>query len=162
MDTTLLIATSSENGDFQYPCSTTCSGIEGAHGECCNTKNKDLIVGPVPDAHEVIERLQARFPGITYEDAFMDFEEGRNLFPEKSHAQKEENYPAYRLNSDERCVFYKDKGCSIQQEKSFVCKQYVCEYLRKLSPLQIPRPVPEGIAIVEPHLQGVKEIKSYD
>ena len=165
MDTTLLIIASSENGDFKDLCSKSCSGIEGAHGECCNTKNKNMIIGPVTDPNDVIERLQKKFPGITYADVFIDFEEGKTLYPEKSYAQDEHHYPAYRTADDGRCIFYKNKGCSIQQEKSIICKQSVCNYLRKITPIDIPRPFPEGIPMIQENLRGVipdDELISYD
>lgn len=154
MDTALLIASYSEAGNFKTTCSTNCGGIKDAHGECCNISGKNSIIGPVPDAKEVIERLQVKFPGINYKDVFIDFEEAKNLFPDKEVCQDPWNFPAYRTIKG-RCIFYKNKGCSIQQEKSLRCKTYACEYLRKTSSL--PRSYPSGVPIMEEVFRGVKE-----
>jgi len=154
MDTALLIAKSSDEGTFKNYCNTSCGGVEGAYGECCNMFGKNIVIGPVIDAQDVVQRLQKRFPEIKYEDVFMDFEEGKNLFPNKSYAQDPEHYPAYRLTKEERCIFYKDKNCSIQEEKSIICKRYACHYLIKT--LDLPHPYPSGVPITEEGFRGVK------
>jgi len=152
MDKTIL--TASERGDFRQLCSTSCGGVKDAHGECCNISGKNSIVGPVLDSEQVIERLQEKFPGISYSEVFLDFEEGRVLYPDKEVAQDPASYPAYRSTKEGRCIFYKDKGCSIQQEKSIRCKTYLCEYLKKK--VGLPRAYPSGVPILEEVFRGVK------
>ena len=164
MDTTLLkvssstIIASSEAGEFKTLCSTSCGGVENAYGACCSIYNKNSIIGPIPDAADLIERLQTKFPGIVYEEVFMDFEEGSSLFPDKEAAQDPWHYPALRVTEDHSCMFYIDKGCSIQQEKSVLCKSYVCEYLRKLKGWETI--YPSGTVVSEEEFKGTKDIIS--
>lgn len=117
-------------------CGKKCYGFDNYHGSCCKLENRDWIIGPVTDAHETIEKLQKHFKkDITYQDIFIEYEEGSRLFPERMNWQNPEAYPAMRINIDSKnldCVFYNNtlKGCSIYKIRPQICKNYQCDYLK--------------------------------
>ena len=131
-----IIAKTSENKEiFLTACSNSCGGIEGLHGECCSVKGKNWAIGPIKDAQEVLKR----FPDLQYEDIFVDFEEGSKMFPDVPAYQDPESYPTMRL-SNYRCIFYKDKKCSIYEKRPSLCFTYYCAYLKNLAPFEITHP----------------------
>lgn len=120
------------------PCQKTCLGIVGNHGGCCTIGDRDYIIGPIRDGEETLKRIQQNFPNIDVEwsDIFIDYEEGRRLFPNKSFWQNPNNYPCMRVNVDESsysCIFYNRqlRCCNIHKSKSEVCNNYVCDYLKE-------------------------------
>ena len=117
-------------------CSQRCFGIDQYHGSCCKLENRDWIIGPVTDTHEVLQRLSKQFDRpVDYADVFIDFEEGSRLFPGRSTWQNPGAYPAMRVNVDSvdrACVFYNNiiKGCSIHPIRPALCQGFKCDYLK--------------------------------
>jgi len=117
-------------------CSNTCYGITGHHGSCCSIEDRDYIIGPHHDDYEFIETLSKKLGrDIERKEIFIDYEEGKNLFPNKSSWQNEGSYPALRVdfyNPKLPCIFYntKIKACSVYEIRPKTCRNYECEYLK--------------------------------
>jgi Fe-S-cluster containining protein len=92
-------------------------------------------MGPIKDADEFIQRLSDKMGRkFQREDALVDFEEGRKLFPERSVWQDPSNFPAMRIDISKAklpCVFYNThaKFCSIHEVRPKTCQDYFCGYL---------------------------------
>ena len=117
-------------------CQKKCMGLDGNHGGCCTISDRDFIIGPIPDSQETLKRVQEQFPGveITWDDLFISFEEGKELFPDKSTWQSPEFYPCMRVNVKDKsipCIFYNQfiQCCQIYSSKSTICSSYNCDYL---------------------------------
>ena len=120
-------------------CQKKCWGGENEDGGCCKSYNGEWMIGPISDHIEVLGRVRRQFRGIdiSWKDIFIDYEEGKKLFPHKSSWQKPENYPVMRIRldiKDRPCVFYNDhiKCCQIYNSKSVTCSNYKCDYLKQL------------------------------
>jgi len=117
-------------------CSSRCFGIDGYDGSCCSLEGRDYIMGPIKDADEFIQRLNDKMGRkFQREDALVDFEEGRRLFPEKSVWQNPGNFPAMRIDTSKAklpCVFYNThaKFCSVHDVRPQTCQIYFCGYLK--------------------------------
>ena len=109
--------------------------MPGHHGSCCTLEDRDFIIGPHPDAEEFIERLSDKLGReIEYREVFVDYEEGKTLFPNKSTWQNPNSYPAFRVdfyNPRLPCIFYNTKvrACSMYDIRPTTCQEYECEYL---------------------------------
>jgi hypothetical protein len=116
-------------------CSNKCFGISGYHGSCCSLEDRDYIIGPHPDSEEFIKNLSEKLGReIEHREVFVDYEEGKNLFPNKTTWQNPLSYPAFRVdffNPKLPCIFYntKIKACSIYDIRPKTCQEYECEYL---------------------------------
>lgn len=119
-------------------CQKNCFGVSNYHGSCCRLENRDYIIGPVHDPHEFLERLNKHYnQNFLYSDIFIDYEEGKQLFPQKSNWQKESAYPALRINlstSDNSCIFYNNhlRMCSVYSIRPSICSSFLCDHLRFL------------------------------
>lgn len=120
-------------------CQKKCWGNDGEHGGCCKSYNGEWMIGPIPDHIEVLGRVRRQFKGIEikWKDIFIDYEEGKNLFPDKPSWQIPKNYPAMRIQlnvQDRPCIFYNNdiKSCQIYKAKSITCSNYKCDYLKQL------------------------------
>ena len=109
-----------------------CQGVEGNNGDCCHIRDKDWIIGKVSDDKELLARVQKEYDkNLTWNDLFIDYEEGSKMFPDKSDWQNKDLYPAMRVRPElegSPCVFF-DNGCKIHEIKSDVCKNYKCQWL---------------------------------
>jgi Fe-S-cluster containining protein len=68
---------------------------------------------------------------------FIDHEEGRALFPERSTWQARQNYPALRVIRDDPrhpCRFYDIEAgaCTVYEIRPEVCRRFLCDSLRHL------------------------------
>ena len=87
------------------------------------------------NTEEFIESLSKKLGReIEREEIFVEFEEGKNLFPDKSTWQNPDSYPAFRVdffNPRKPCIFYntKIKACGIYEIRPQTCRNYECEYL---------------------------------
>ena len=112
-------------------------GFEGNHGGCCTLGDRDFIIGPHDDSKEFIQRLSEKFGRqILYKDVFIDIEEGKNLFPNKSMWSDERSYPSLRvdtMNPFLPCIFYnmKLKACMVYEIRPNTCKNFECTYLQE-------------------------------
>ena len=117
-------------------CSNKCWGVDNYHGSCCSIENRDYIIGPHRDTEDFLSRLESKFcRKITYSEVFIDYEEGKNLFPEKTTWQNPNSYPCLRINFDspnKSCIFYNNfiRSCSIYDIRPEVCEMYECDFLR--------------------------------
>ena len=84
-----------------YTCTRNCSGQKGNAAGCCTIASRDFIIGPITDPKDFLKRLSAR-DGRNYSHAevFIDYKEGRKLFPDKTAWQTKEFYPALRVQTD--------------------------------------------------------------
>lgn len=118
-------------------CATNCYGKAGQDGGCCKLEDRNYVIGPIPDAAALLERLRQRFgnPDLKHEDVFFDFAEGSRLFADRSHWQDPKCYPALRVDTTRRdypCVFYNRtvKACSIYEDRSVTCRNFTCDWLK--------------------------------
>ena len=120
-------------------CSNKCWGSPGYHGSCCSVEDRDYIIGPHHDTDEFISNLSKKFGrDIEKEEVFIEYNEGKNLFPNKTSWQNETSYPAFRVdlfNPKLPCIFYntKIKACSIYDVRPETCRVYECDYLKNNS-----------------------------
>ena len=109
-----------------------CQGLKGNNGDCCHIRDKNWIIGKVSDDKELLARVQKEYDkNLTWNDLFIDYEEGSKMFPDKSDWQNKDLYPAMRVRPElegSPCVFF-DNGCKIHEIKSDVCKNYKCQWL---------------------------------
>jgi Fe-S-cluster containining protein len=115
-------------------CSNKCWGIEGYDGSCCTVEDRDWIIGANYDAHEFIEKLSEKLgEKVNYNDIFIEYEEGRKLFPDKPSWQLESSYPAFRVKLDHKklpCIFYDtdEKQCTVYDIRPETCSSFECNY----------------------------------
>ena len=113
-------------------CMEQCQGVKGNNGDCCHIRDKNWIIGKVSDDKELLARVQKEYDkNLTWNDLFIDYEEGSKMFPDKSDWQNKDLYPAMRVRPElegSPCVFF-DNGCKIHEIKSDVCKNYKCQWL---------------------------------
>ena len=127
--------TMNDGSDF---CRTTCCNFKGYDGGCCTVEERDWIMGPIRDHMEVLKYIQKLYSEleITWDDCFMNYEEGSKLFPNKSTWKNPDNYPCMRVNMNslrKSCVFYNDilGFCQIYSARPETCVNYKCEYLKE-------------------------------
>lgn len=119
-----------------YTCLRNCYGNKGKAGACCTVAERDWIIGPIDDTKEFIARLEKHLGHkVKYNEIFIEYEEGRKLFPEKSTWQERKNYPAMRVLMDSDgvypCAFLSEsKECTIQAIKPHICDLYLCDHLK--------------------------------
>lgn len=117
-------------------CSNKCFGIEGHSGSCCSLEGRDYIIGPIRDSNEFIERLN-NYLGreIKWDEVFLNYETGSQMFPERSSWQNPKNYPAMRVNFNHQklpCIFYNTqlKFCTVHSIRPQTCQDYFCDFLK--------------------------------
>lgn len=116
-------------------CSNKCFGILNYHGSCCNIENRDYIIGPHLDVDDFLKRLSEKFGRtINRTDVFIDFQEGKKIFPDKICWVQPQNYPALKLDfhkSSLPCIFYNTymKCCSVYEIRPHTCQNFTCDYL---------------------------------
>ncbi|CAN5232400.1 hypothetical protein BH11CYA1_BH11CYA1_35780 [soil metagenome] len=120
-----------------YTCQRNCCGVSEQAGICCTLGEKDWILGPIEDTSEVLKRLEERFSRpVSFAEVFVEYEEGRLLFPDKSSWQNPAHYPAMRVVPDRKavysCAFLKNGLCSIHDIKPKLCASFLCEYVQQL------------------------------
>ncbi len=94
-------------------------------------------MGPITDAKEFLARLNARFgKKYKYDDVFVEYEEGRRLFPDRSCWQNRAHFPALRVVMDSEegypCQFLQNDQCTIQDIKPKICSDYLCDHLKQV------------------------------
>ena len=71
-----------------------CQGLKGNNGDCCHIRDKNWIIGKVKDDKELLERVQKEYDeNLTWNDLFIDYEEGSKMFPDKPDWQNKDLYP---------------------------------------------------------------------
>jgi Fe-S-cluster containining protein len=92
----------------------------------------------VTDANAFLERLSAELGRpVPPSEVFVDFDEGRALFPARRAWQEPAHYPAMRVQVDapsgHPCLFLSQHGeCTIHAIRPAVCRNYHCEHLQKV------------------------------
>jgi Fe-S-cluster containining protein len=115
-------------------CSNKCWGIEGYDGSCCTVEDRDWIIGPHYDSYEFIEKLSEKLgENVNYNDIFIEYNEGRKLFPDKPFWQLQSSYPAFRVKLDNKklpCIFYDtdEKQCTVYDIRPETCSSFECNY----------------------------------
>jgi len=118
-------------------CSNKCFGIEGYDGSCCTVEERDWIMGPIHDAEEFIKKLSNKLGrAINRDDIFIDYEEGKSLFPLKPVWQNKDHYPAFRIDLNNKrlpCIFYNTtvKSCMVYSIRPKTCRDFKCDYLKE-------------------------------
>ncbi len=121
-----------------YSCSQNCMGWRGNVGGCCTVDDRNWIIGPVGDvdvATFLVDLGRVLGREVSRDEAFIDFEEGRALFPERSQWQNPANYPALRVLPDVAripCRFYESStgGCTVHDIRPALCRNYFCDHLK--------------------------------
>ncbi|MGQ0621260.1 MAG: YkgJ family cysteine cluster protein [Panacagrimonas sp.] len=121
---------------IQRMCSQKCMGHAGNKGGCCTVDNRDWILGPVRDVEESLARLSRHFARpLSFDEIFINFEEGKALFPTRPTWQNPANYPALRVQTHGRhaCRFYDQStgGCSVYDARPGLCRGYQCGWLKE-------------------------------
>lgn len=118
-------------------CSYLCWGQINYHGSCCSVEDRDFIIGPHKDVEFFLERLSIKLDRkIEKEMVFINYDEGKDIFPNKSTWQNPKNYPALRLNFDNKnkyCIFYNTslRFCTVYNIRPDVCSIYKCDFLKE-------------------------------
>jgi len=118
-------------------CSNKCFGQDNYHGSCCRLEERDFIIGPITDPQGFLQRLSQHFNrSILYKDIFIDYEEGKKLFPNRTNWQNPQSYPALRVNlntKDLSCIFYNNtiRACSVYTIRPAICRTFFCDYLKE-------------------------------
>lgn len=123
----------------QHICRNSCMGERENHGSCCKVGDRDYIIGAIVDSDKFLEDLRVHFKNrkIEFQDVLYSYEEGSKLFPDKSNYQRKAAYPAIKLNTSKDslpCIFYSEevKSCTIYSIRPKSCREYLCNYLKKL------------------------------
>ena len=122
--------------DSQVICQTQCKGNNDYGGDCCCVID-GWILGPVHDVDDFLERLRLRYGRLFLtREIFYEFEEGAQLFPDRERWQREEAYPALRINvhhPKNACMFFSSvkRGCSVYDIRPGICQSYECDYLKQ-------------------------------
>jgi len=117
-------------------CSRECFGIKNYDGSCCSVESRDYIIGPISreEQRRFLHDINDTYDETkTLDDVFIEYEEGSNLFPEKSNWQSPQNFPALRVTDSEKksCTFYNElnKKCDVHAIRPSVCANYCCDHL---------------------------------
>lgn len=116
-------------------CLNRCFGAEKDAAGCCRLDGRDYILGPIPDAQELLARLREKFGRpVMFDEIFIGHAEGSKLFPDRPNWQKPENFPALRVDTESPelpCRFLlKNKLCGIHDIRSVTCRNYYCPHLK--------------------------------
>ena len=116
-------------------CLRNCMGHSGWAAGCCTLADRDYIIGPIPDARALLDRLSALYGRtVAHREVFVDFEEGAALHPGRAMWQDPRNYPAIRTRADDPalpCIFLADDNlCSIHAIRSVTCRNFQCAHVR--------------------------------
>lgn len=118
-------------------CSVKCFGVDDYHGSCCSIENRTWILGGVGDHKDFLQRLRTKFGShIQHSDVFVEYEEGKNLFPGNVCWENPDLYPALRVNMNsemKECIFYNKnvRKCMVYDIRPQMCKDFYCEYLKE-------------------------------
>jgi Fe-S-cluster containining protein len=124
---------------IEYTCSKRCMGHPGNNGGCCTLDDRDWIIGPVLDEKAFLADLSRTLGRpVKREEALIDYEEGRRLFPERSMWQVRAHYPAMRVRADlprNPCVYYEvaTGACGVHAIRPALCRDYQCDHLKHVT-----------------------------
>jgi Fe-S-cluster containining protein len=116
-------------------CSFNCWGREGHDASCCTLEDRNWIIGPHKDTEAFLGRLSEKIGRkVKFQEVFYDYEEGHKKFPDKEVWQSTDNYPALRVDEENKrlpCVNYNiaTRSCMVYDIRPQICKDYVCDYL---------------------------------
>lgn len=119
-----------------YTCTRNCYGEKGNAGACCTVGSRDFIIGPITDTRRFLDSISARDGRkYSYAEVFVDYQEGRKLFPDKETWQNKDYYPALRVNMNEPgvypCRFLSEgRECSVYEIRPGICRTYQCDHLK--------------------------------
>ncbi|MEM7475793.1 MAG: hypothetical protein AAF483_12440 [Planctomycetota bacterium] len=129
------------NDAILYVCTHNCYGVEGQSGGCCMVSDRDWIIGPIDDTERFLMDLSEHLDReVMFEEAFIEYQEGKQLFPDRPSWQNPDHYPALRiLPEDPRgnpCWLLSAEGtCSVHEIKPRVCQNYCCQHIVDLEEL---------------------------
>jgi Fe-S-cluster containining protein len=123
-----------------YSCSQNCMGFRGNNGGCCTLDDRNWILGPLRDGDVdafLVDLGRQLGREVSCEEVFIDFEEGRALFLNRSGWQKPANYPALRVRPDVAripCRFYESStgACTVHDIRPTLCRNYLCDHLKNV------------------------------
>jgi len=119
-------------------CTKKCMGNDGLSAGCCTLGTRNYIIGPIPDSESLLSDLSARFGRtVPFDEVFVTYEEGKDLFPDLECWQDARCYPALRVNMDDPslgCRFLDDDNlCSIHDIRSITCRKYLCDHIKSVN-----------------------------
>lgn len=120
-----------------HSCTRNCLGVKNNSSGCCTMGDRDYIIGPIPDAKAFLKRYkETEDANASYQDVFIDYKEGSELFPHLSTWQNEDNYPAIRVkteNPSNSCQFLgSDSLCSVHKIRSITCRNFTCGHVKDI------------------------------
>lgn len=110
---------------------------ECPYGNCCTAKNGMLILGPVSDPHRFLSDLAKKYGrSFTWDEVFIGYDEGKELFKDSGYWQEPAHYPAMRVKMDVKdnpCVFYNThiKACTVYDIRPEMCRTYGCDFFHQ-------------------------------
>lgn len=117
-----------------YTCTRNCFGQKGNAAGCCSIGSRDFIIGPITDPKQFLKRLEAEGHKYSFDQVFINFNEGKKLFPHLANWQNPSHYPALRVTADSphSCRFLSEnKQCTVYAVRPEICRSYQCEHLQK-------------------------------
>ena len=127
--------------DLKNICATKCFGIDGYRASCCSLEDRNYIIGPIDKESQ--DRVLNHVKDKTWDEVFVNYWEGKEMFPDREIWQQESSYPALRPKDNEikSCTFYDDENsvCSIYDHRPNVCKNYFCPYVEELMKEEKPK-----------------------
>jgi len=118
-----------------HSCLNNCYGAKGMAVSCCTLTDRNYIIGPITDPGAFLARLSEREGReVPREEVFIDYEEGRALFPDRPIWQEERVYPAMRPNVDDPALpcalLGEDNLCTVHDIRPETCARYHCSHLK--------------------------------
>lgn len=112
---------------------------ECPYGNCCSSNNGNFILGRVQpdDVSQFLKLLSDKFgKTVTFDEVFLTYDEGKEIFKESDCWQNPHNYPALRIQTElykQPCVFYNTalKACSVYDIRPKMCRSYGCDYFKE-------------------------------
>ncbi len=122
---------------YTYSCTKNCLGVYGNSAGCCTMDKRNYIIGKVPDAKAFLKRYRKTVDkNAKYEEVFIEFEEGKKLFPDRPIWQDPENFPAIRVLMDNvryPCRFLGENDlCTVHEIRSQTCRNFTCAHVNDL------------------------------
>lgn len=126
---------------IEYTCGQRCMGVPGQKGGCCTLDERDWIIGPVRDVDAFLAGLSRTFGReVSRQEALIDYEEGRALFPDRPMWQVPSHYPAMRVLTDvprHPCRYHDTStgACTVHAVRPALCRDYQCAHLDHVTSL---------------------------
>lgn len=117
-----------------YTCTKNCFGRKDNAAGCCSLGERDFIIGPITDTKQFLKRLESSGHKYSYNQVFIEYNEGKKLFPHLKNWQDPKHYPALRVTAELpfSCRFLgADNQCTVYSIRPEICRNYQCDHLKE-------------------------------